>query len=63
MLPFGIYDTKACSMVHIGLYESADDCWRIFLGWPTFGEVNDAKARGLVCLSLTCTYDPRKPLC
>ncbi len=61
MKPFGIYDTRRSELVHIGLYASADDCWSIFLGWPHLDEIKAAKARGLTCLLLTCTYDPRRP--
>lgn len=27
-------------------FESADDAWRIALGWPTISEIDEAKARG-----------------
>lgn len=43
---------------YIGLHASEDDCWRIFLGWPTVGEVRDAKARGLTCVPVIVTRDP-----
>jgi len=58
IFPFGIYDSNQCGMVYIGLHESQDDCWRIFLGWPDNAEIDDARKRGLVCLPLTITYDP-----
>ena len=56
--PFGIYDTRICQLVHIGLYKSKDDCWRIYLGWPTRGEVKSAKTQGLMCVGLTVKYNP-----
>lgn len=57
-LPYGVYDTKQCGMVHIGLYDNEADCWQVFLGWPDAEEIANAKARGLRVLSLTVQYDP-----
>ena len=61
LFPYGIYDTNMFRLVHIGLYDGPDECWEIFLGWPTVGEIDDARKRGLTCLRLTCHYDPEKP--
>lgn len=46
--PYAIYD-KNGRFFYIGLHEDAEDCWRIYLGWPTPSEIADAKARGLQC--------------
>lgn len=45
---------------YIGLHTSADDCWRIYLGWPTAGEVRDAQARGLSCHPVIVTRETTK---
>lgn len=60
-LPYGIYDTRQCGLVHIGLYDGPDQCWRIFLGWPTVGEIDHARSEGLICISLQISYDPKRP--
>lgn len=36
-------------LLYIGLHESEEDCWRIFLGWPTVGEVRWHKEHGYRC--------------
>ena len=35
--PFVIVNNDG--LQYVGLHFSEDDCWRIFLGWPTRGEV------------------------
>jgi hypothetical protein len=54
--PYGIYDTRSCNLVHIGLYESISSCWQIYLGWPTSEEIKEAKLQGLHCIPITCHY-------
>lgn len=56
--PFGIYDTEKCGLAYIGLHEDEAGCWRVYLGWPSQEEIDDAKRRGLACLSLTVNYNP-----
>lgn len=58
MFPFAIYDAKRSVMVHLGLYKDEADCWRVFLGWPTRGEVRHAQSQGLVCLPCAVSYKP-----
>lgn len=41
---------------YIGLHESEEDCWRIFLGWPTVGEVRWHKERGYRCYAANVTW-------
>jgi hypothetical protein len=36
-------DGRICADSH---FQSADDTWRVMLGWPTRGEVAAAKERG-----------------
>ena len=59
--PFGIYDTKQSMMLHIGLYPDAAECWKVYLGWPDDEEIEWHKKQGLVVLSLTVSYDPKRP--
>jgi hypothetical protein len=54
--PYGIYDTRQCALIHIGLYESVAQCWQLFLGWPTSEEIVEAKLHGLHCIPITCHY-------
>lgn len=58
MFPYCIYDTKRCQMIHLGLFKDEADCWRMYLGWPTKGEVRTAQERGFVCLPCTVSYKP-----
>jgi len=43
-------------LAYVGLHEDEADCWRIFLGWPTVGEVKETKARGYYCAKATITW-------
>lgn len=61
-IPFAIYDPRAGSIVHLGLYDNPDVCWTVYLGRPSPRGIEIAKARGLVCVAATITYDPRKTL-
>ena len=36
-------------LAYVGLHEDEADAWRIFLGWPTRGEVRCAQAQGWYC--------------
>lgn len=47
MRVFAIYEGP--TLRYIGLHGSEDDCWRIFLGWPSPSEIINAKLRGLTC--------------
>jgi len=58
LFPFGVYDTKKYMMCHIGLYENEDECWRVYLGWPTRGEVRWYKEQGLKVVPLQVQYKP-----
>jgi hypothetical protein len=44
--PYAVYDHESILM-YIGLHWDEEDCWRIFLGWPSDEEIKDAKERGL----------------
>lgn len=33
--------------IHLGLYETEQDVWQIYLGWPSLEEIDDAKHSGL----------------
>ena len=44
---------------YVGLHESSDDAWRIFLGWPTKGEVRERLEQGWYCTKANLTW--RKP--
>jgi len=61
MTPFGIYDTKQHRLAYIGLHANERDVWTIYLGWPDQSEIEEAKAKGLRCVSLTVTYDGGEP--
>jgi len=58
--PFAIYDANN-KIAHVGLYSNEDDCWRVYLGWPTRGEVRDAKERGLRVAPVMVS-ESRKPV-
>ncbi len=56
--PFGIYDTKNCGLVYIGLYENEAEIWQVYLGWPDAEEISHAKrVRGLRAIPLTMQYN------
>lgn len=44
---------------YVGLHKSSDDAWRIFLGWPTKGEVREKLKHGWYCTKANLTW--RKP--
>ena len=44
---------------YVGLHKSSDDTWRIFLGWPTKGEVRERLEQGWYCTKANLTW--RKP--
>ena len=58
--PYGVYDTKRCMIVHIGLYIDENECWKIFLGWPDEEEIQWHKDQGLRVIPLTVSYDPKR---
>ncbi len=41
---------------YIGLHASEEDCWRIYLGWPTRGEVGHYKSMGYRCYPANVTW-------
>ena len=41
---------------YIGLHPSDEDCWRIFLGWPTRGEVAHYMSIGYRCYPANVTW-------
>lgn len=46
---------------YVGLHENEADCWRIFLGWPTVGEVKEKLKEGWYCTKANIYWnDPRK---
>lgn len=55
---FGVYDNARCGLAYIGLHENAAEVWQVYLGWPSDGEIQAAKARGLEVLPLTVQYKP-----
>ena len=55
-MPYGIYDTRNCTLVHIGLYSSIAECWQLYLGWPSAEEITEAKLNGYHCIPITCHY-------
>jgi len=57
--PYAVVTTTG-EIEYIGMHTSEDDCWCVFLGWPTVGEVGDAKARGLSCAPVIVTREPIK---
>ena len=38
---------------YVGLHDSSDDAWGIFLGWPTKGEVRELLRLGWYCTPLS----------
>lgn len=36
-------------LAYVGLHESEDAAWRLFMGWPTKGEVRERQALGWYC--------------
>jgi len=57
VLPYGVYDKLECGLAYIGLHDSEEDVWRVFLGWPSAEEIEHAKRRGLEVLKLTVSYN------
>jgi hypothetical protein len=53
MKVFAIYHDKKLQFIGIG--ESYDDCWRIFLGWPSEEEIKNAKNNGYYCVEVKVT--------
>lgn len=43
-------------LVYVGLHEDERDCWRIFLGWPTVGEVRERINAGWYCAKAEITW-------
>jgi hypothetical protein len=54
--PHGIYDNHKYGLVYIGLHDSEDDTWKVYLGWPSEEEIIKAKENGLEHVTLTVTY-------
>ena len=41
---------------YVGHHTSEDDAWRVFLGWPTRGEVREKKEKGYYAAQATVTW-------
>lgn len=52
--PYGVFDSTERVLVYIGLHDCAADVWKVFLGWPSDGEIDDAKRRGLEVFPIRC---------
>ena len=52
--PFVIVNNEGIQ--YVGLHASEEDCWRIFLGWPTRGEVAHHMALGYRCYPANVTW-------
>lgn len=44
-------------LVYVGLHTDEDDCWQIFLGWPSEAEIENAKKLGYYCTTATVSYN------
>lgn len=53
-LPWVIVGPKGVE--YIGLHKSEDEAWRVFLGWPTKGEVRWKKEKGYYAAQATVTW-------
>lgn len=53
--PFVIVNNDG--LQYIGLHQSAEDCWRIYLGWPTRGEVIRYMDLGYRCYPAIAAWD------
>lgn len=47
-------------LAHVGLYENEAQAWRIYLGWPTVGEVRECIDKGWYCTEATLTWQRPK---
>jgi len=56
--PFVIVSPKG--LAHAGLYENEEQAWRIYLGWPTVGEVREHISNGWYCAEATLTWQQPK---
>lgn len=53
--PFAIYHRDG-ELAYLGLHKSADDCWRVALGWPSPEEIRAYRRKhGAVCIPVTVT--------
>ena len=52
--PFVIVNNDG--LQYAGLHASAEDCWRIYLGWPTRGEVAYHMEIGYRCYPANITW-------
>lgn len=58
MKPYAIY--RKGELHYLGLHESEADCWRVALGWPTVGEVEERKRAGDLCLPVRVVALPKE---
>ena len=52
MKTFAIY-WSGDHLMYVEMHETEEDCWRIYLGWPTKGEVRDKQACGFRCVEVS----------
>jgi hypothetical protein len=41
---------------YIGLHNSEESCWSVFLGWPPQSEIDWYKEKGYYCVEATLTW-------
>lgn len=59
MFPFVIVSPEG--LEYVGMHNSEDDAWRIYLGWPTIGEVRAKLRAGWYCTIADVTWQkPRR---
>jgi hypothetical protein len=56
--PFVIVSPQG--LAHVGLYENEAQAWRIYLGWPTVGEVREYISKGWYCAEAALTWQQSK---
>ena len=47
MKVWGIF--RKAELLYVGLHSTEQDCWQIYLGWPSDQEIADAKREGKTC--------------
>jgi len=40
---------RKAELLYVGLHTTEQDCWQLYLGWPSEQEVLDAKREGKTC--------------
>jgi hypothetical protein len=54
---FAIYDPDK-AIRHVGLYTTEDECWQIYLGWPSEDEIKGQKDLGFKCVKVVVSPRP-----